>query len=249
LLLGRFFCRRSRFGPATEILPKAKYRKAGSWSKPLAEACFENGFADKGQSPLVLSPLPVIFISVSCIFRHRFQKSLSVRKFDSILWVKTERIKPRYVICYIGFMVNVRPADKLTAINVVIGQVVRVRPHPNGDHISIADVIYGPGKQVAIIFGGIREAVSVGCFVPVAPATKSCRVEGKKMRRRKYRGVYSYGELCSLFELGLLDTDPDQVAILHESLALEPGYPVAELVKGLDSLNDLWLIFRKPILK
>lgn len=142
-----------------------------------------------------------------------------------------------------------RPVDKLTAINVVIGQVVNVRPHPNGDHISIADVIYGADKHAAIIFGGIREVVSVGCFVPVAPATKSCRVEGKKMRRRKYRGIYSYGELCSLYEIGLLDTDTDQVAILRDSPALEPGRPLLELIKGLNSFKDLWLIFRESVSK
>ncbi|HSX16447.1 MAG TPA: hypothetical protein VLF40_06675 [Candidatus Saccharimonadales bacterium] len=144
-------------------------------------------------------------------------------------------------------MSNARPIDKLTAINVVLGQVVNIRPHPNGDHISIADVVYGADKQASIIFGGIREVVAVGCFVPVAPATKSCRVEGRKMRRRKYRGVYSYGELCSLFELGLLDADTDQVAVLNETLALKPGQPLTELLKGLGSLNDLWSVFRKPI--
>lgn len=144
-------------------------------------------------------------------------------------------------------MINQRPADKLTAINVVIGRVLSMRPHPNGDHISIADVDYGAGKQASIIFGGIREVVSAGCLVPVAPATKSCRVEGKKMRRRKYRGVYSEGELCSLFELGLLDTDPDQVAILHESINLELGRPLLDLMKELDDFDDLWVIFKKPV--
>ena|SRR5688572_8208697 len=146
-------------------------------------------------------------------------------------------------------MNSMRPIDKLTAVNVVIGQVQSVQPHPNGDHISIADVIYGTDKQASIIFGGIREVVSVGCFVPVAPPTKSCRVEGKKMRRRKYRGVYSYGELCSLFELGLLDTDTDQVAVLQASLVLKPGRPLIELLKEIDSFNDLWLVFRAPVSK
>ena len=138
------------------------------------------------------------------------------------------------------------PAKHLTAINVVVGRVVKIRPHPNGDFISLADVVYGPDKASQIIFGGKREVVKVGCLVPTAPPTKSCRVEGKKMRRRKYRGVYSYGELCSLFELGLADEDTDQVAILQD-LPIDPGTPITSLLESMTTYDELWSVFKRPI--
>lgn len=142
---------------------------------------------------------------------------------------------------------KVHPIHKLSAVNVVVGRVEAIRPHPHGEHISIADVEYGPDKHASIIFGGIREVVLVGSLVPVAPATKSCRVEGKKMRRRKFRGVYSYGELCSLYELGLTNYDTDQVAILQASLEVEPGHSLTSLIQNIQHPHEFWQVFKQPV--
>lgn len=139
------------------------------------------------------------------------------------------------------------PSERLTAVNVIVGRVVDVKPHPMGNRISIAIVEYGSDNQASVIFGGIREVIYIGCLVPFAPATKSCRVEGKKMRRRKFQGVYSYGELCSLYELGLVDTDTDQVAILEETSGIKVGQPLNMIVKDLRNMDELWQVFKEPI--
>jgi hypothetical protein len=125
----------------------------------------------------------------------------------------------------------------------VVGRVLAVRAHVNGDHILVADVIYKEGHpSVQIIFGGITHVVRVGALIPMAPASKACQVEGKKMRRRVYRGIYSYGELCSLYELGLMPTDTNQVAIFKSGLGLTVGTPIETVLANVQTVEDLWLI-------
>lgn len=121
---------------------------------------------------------------------------------------------------------------------VIVGQVVRVRDHPNGDLIWLADVDLGDGElPVQIVFGGLRGVVQPDSLVPVAPP--GSRVPDPdnpgvkiKMRRRSYRGESSYGMLCSLAELGWDLTVGDQVAIFKEH-SMKPG-------TSLDEVGDDW---------
>ena len=89
---------------------------------------------------------------------------------------------------------------------VVVGRVVKVRPHPGGERIWLADVDIGVDYQPQIVWGGVP-IVEAGNLVPVAPpgawlpATK-VRPRPYKIRRRRYRGEVSQGMLCSLAELG-----------------------------------------------
>jgi tRNA-binding EMAP/Myf-like protein len=104
----------------------------------------------------------------------------------------------------------------------VVGKVVRVRPHPRGDFIWLADVDLGAGAPpMQIVFGGKR-IVRTGDLVPVAPPgvkatvwdSKSAMIAIKTMRARNYRGQRSHGMLCSLDELGWLKNGPDEVPAL-----------------------------------
>lgn len=108
---------------------------------------------------------------------------------------------------------------------VIVGRVVEVRPHPNGDHIRLAIVDLGRDSKIQIVWGG-EPVVRAGSLVPVAPP--GARVDGKKMRRRNYRGQASHGMLCSLAELGWDPADADRVALLK---------PLADLPVGT-SLDD-----------
>src|ERR1039458_8184557 len=81
---------------------------------------------------------------------------------------------------------------------VVVGRVVRVRPHPDGDHIWLADLDIGTDGEPQIVWGGVQ-IVEEGDLVPVArpgawlPATKDKRGP-YKIRRRHYRGEQSEGK-------------------------------------------------------
>jgi tRNA-binding EMAP/Myf-like protein len=114
-----------------------------------------------------------------------------------------------------------------------VGEVCRVRPHPRGKFIWLADVTLGdddPPHQ--IVFGGDLKLTG-GELVPVAlPGSWSIMlrpglgIRRKKMRARTYRGQRSHGMLCSLDELGWLRHGPNEVAVLCD---LTPG----------DNLDDL----------
>lgn len=101
-----------------------------------------------------------------------------------------------------------------------MGQVIKVRPHPNGEHIWLADVDIGTDHNPQIVWGG-APLVKEGSLVPVAPPG-TWLPEGK-IRRRRYRGQTSEGMLCSLAELGWEMSARDRVALLDVSMGLCPG--------------------------
>jgi tRNA-binding EMAP/Myf-like protein len=110
---------------------------------------------------------------------------------------------------------------------VVVGRVIKVRPHPNGEHIWLADVDIGGYCLLQIVWGG-APIVKEDSLVPVAPPgawLPDPRIgrERYKMRRRRYRGEMSEGMLCSLAELGWDSTVTDRVALLDDSIGLRPG--------------------------
>lgn len=57
--------------------------------------------------------------------------------------------------------------------------------------------------------------VTAGAVAPIG-----ARTAAGKIRRRRYRGVDSFGMLCSLVELGWIPVGPDEVAVLAD---VEPG--------------------------
>lgn len=110
---------------------------------------------------------------------------------------------------------------------VLVGQVVGIRPHPDGELIWLADVNIGTGRLAQIVWGGVP-VVEEGSLVPVAqpgtwlPATKD-KSAAYKIRCRRYRGVRSEGMLCSLAELGWDASVTDRVALLNGSVGLRAG--------------------------
>jgi phenylalanyl-tRNA synthetase beta chain len=111
-----------------------------------------------------------------------------------------------------------------------VGRIIKVRPHPYGDRIWLADVEIGRDYQLQIVWGGVP-VVKEGHLVPVAPP--GCRLPHGKMRRRRYRGEVSEGMLCSLAELGWDLSVTDRVALLDERAGLIPG-------ESLDSRESDW---------
>ncbi len=129
-------------------------------------------------------------------------------------------------------------------VGVVVGQVVKIRPHPFGERIWLADVDIGAHYRPQIVWGGVP-IVQAGSLVPVAqpgtwlPATTDKR--GRyKIRRRHYRGEISEGMLCSPAELGWDPSVTDRVALLSGSAGLSPG-------DSLDNVGDRWTLILRPV--
>ena len=113
--------------------------------------------------------------------------------------------------------------------DVVIGRVLEARPHPDADRLTLCRVA-GPGGEVPVVCGApdVRE----GGYYPFAPVG-AVLPGGFRIGKRKIRGRYSEGMLCSERELGL---GPDHAGIMLLDGHYEPGEPFAAVV-GLDDVR------------
>src|SRR3954467_10531836 len=85
---------------------------------------------------------------------------------------------------------------------IVVAKVLDLKPHPNADKIQLVDVDLGDGEALQICFGAFN--MSVGDLGPLA-RLGTCMPNGMAIERRKLRGEWSNGILCSAAELGFGD--------------------------------------------
>src|SRR5690554_5824912 len=97
---------------------------------------------------------------------------------------------------------------------VVVARVLATRPHPNADKVQLVDVDAGDGEALQIVCGAFNMAA--GDLVPLA-TVGAVLPNGIEIARRKLRGEWSNGMLCSQTELGLGD-DAAGILILPPGL-------------------------------
>ena len=131
---------------------------------------------------------------------------------------------------------EIRLGEGLAGIEVV--RVLGLRPHPNADKIQLVDVDRGDGEALQICCGAFNMAV--GDHVPLA-TLGTVMPGGMKIERRKLRGEWSNGMLCSAKELGLND-DHEGIFILDPTTV--PGTPLADAL-GIDP-DVLWELEVNP---
>ena len=102
---------------------------------------------------------------------------------------------------------------------VVVARVVEAGRHPDSDHLWLTKVDAGGGELLEVVCGAPN--VVVGTLYPFAPVGTTLP-NGMKLDRRKIRGIYSNGMLCSARELGLGD---DHQGILALDVDVKPGTP------------------------
>ena len=124
---------------------------------------------------------------------------------------------------------------------IVVAEVLATRPHPNADKIQLVDVDAGDGEALQIACGAFNMAP--GDLVPLATLGTKMR-NGMEIGRRKMRGEWSNGMLCSARELGL-GGDHAGIHILPGNLPV--GVPFAEAM-GIerDVLYDLEINPNRP---
>lgn len=91
---------------------------------------------------------------------------------------------------------------------IVVGQIVKIEPHPDADKLIVCQVDIGTGENIQIVTGAPN--VSEGDKVPVV--LHGGRVAGGhdgnltpggiKIKKGKLRGIESNGMMCSIEELG-----------------------------------------------
>ncbi len=124
---------------------------------------------------------------------------------------------------------------------IVVAQVLATRPHPQADRIQLVDVDLGDGEALLICCGAFNMAV--GDKVPLA-TLGTVMPSGLEIARRKLRGEWSNGMLCSATELEL-GVDGSGILILDPALAV--GTPIRDAL-GLepDVLYDLEVNPNRP---
>ena len=124
---------------------------------------------------------------------------------------------------------------------IVVARVLDVRPHPDADRIQLVDVDAGDGNALQICCGAFNMAV--GDLVPLA-TLGTTMASGLTIERRKLRGQWSNGMLCSADELVMSD-GTDGILILDPHF--QPGTALADaLGVERDVLYDLDLTGNRP---
>lgn len=124
---------------------------------------------------------------------------------------------------------------------IVVAEVLATRPHPDADRIHLVDVDAGDGEALQVCCGAFNMAV--GDLVPLA-TVGTTMPGGMEIARRKMRGEWSNGMLCSGAEIGMGD-DHEGILILDQGLSR--GVPLTDAL-GIqpDVLFDLEVNPNRP---
>ncbi|MDP6975060.1 MAG: phenylalanine--tRNA ligase subunit beta [Acidimicrobiales bacterium] len=136
--------------------------------------------------------------------------------------------------------------EEMTAVGegldgIVVARVLDLRRHPDADRIQLVDVDAGDGEALQVCCGAFN--MSVGDLVPLA-TLGAVMPGGLEIARRKLRGEWSNGMLCSPTEIGLGD-DADGILLLDGEPT--PGTPLTEALDlRPDVLYDLEVNPNRP---
>jgi phenylalanyl-tRNA synthetase beta chain len=129
----------------------------------------------------------------------------------------------------------------LAVDGVVVTKVLETRAHPSADRVHLVDVDTGNGEALQIVCGAFN--MRAGDLVPLA-TLGTVMPDGMAIERRKMRGEWSNGMLCSPRELRLGD---EHAGILILPPGLDLGLPVFEaLGVRSDVVFDLDITRNRP---
>ncbi|MEK7546187.1 MAG: phenylalanine--tRNA ligase subunit beta [Patescibacteria group bacterium] len=143
---------------------------------------------------------------------------------------------------------------------VVVGKILKVKPHPNADKLRVVEVELGPVKASPtgqgsmtkdIVCGGsnLEEGMLVAVALPGAWVKWHGEGEPVEIKEAALRGVASYGMICGADEIGLVDMFPKQgekEIVDLSSLKASPGTPLAEVLKMDDVVFDVEVTSNRP---
>jgi len=126
-----------------------------------------------------------------------------------------------------GFEIEDMVSPGAAIQEILVAKILALNPHPNADKLTLCDVTDG-SRNYAIVCGASNmkagDCVALAQIGTVLPGNF-------KLERRKIRGIYSEGMLCSTRELGLGD---DHSGIM----ILPPDAPLGRRLVDYLGLND-----------
>ena len=156
----------------------------------------------------------------------------SLRWLSDLLATPLEAGQARERLTMLGALVEgVEPLHQDLAA-VIVGEVLEVTRHPNADRLSLCKVNTGT-RVVSVVCGATN--VTAGRRYPFA-AVGVTLPGGLVLERRKIRGEYSEGMLCSARELRLGD---DHEGILELETSAAPGTPLLDVLPVADTRLEI----------
>lgn len=126
---------------------------------------------------------------------------------------------------------------------VVVARILDVRRHPDADRIRLVDVDAGDGQPLQIACGAPN--LTVGDLVPLAQVG-AVLPGGMEIARRKMRGQWSNGMLCSPEEVGLAPVPGLDGLLVLGPGSTQPGEPLVDALGGEDVVFDLDVSPNRP---
>jgi phenylalanyl-tRNA synthetase beta chain len=127
---------------------------------------------------------------------------------------------------------------------IVVARVVEAGPHPNSDHLTVTKVDDGSGTLQEVVCGAPN--VVVGTLYPfarVGTVMPSGNKGGILIEKRKIRGEWSSGMLCSARELGIGE---EYDGIMPLDVDVPPGTPLLDALPVSDVLFDVDVLPNRP---
>ena len=163
----------------------------------------------------------------------------SLRWLSDLLGTPLEAGETRARLTMLGALVEgVEPLHQDLA-RVVVAEVLEVARHPNADRLSLCKVNAG-GPVLSVVCGATN--VAAGKRYPFA-AVGTTLPGGLVLERRKIRGEYSEGMLCSARELRLGE---DQEGILELETDAAPGTPLLQVLPLADTRLEIDVTPNRP---
>lgn len=141
--------------------------------------------------------------------------------------------------------------EKVKFANMVVGKIIKLRPHPNADKLRLADTDIG-GRTVQIVCGGqnLNEGMFVAVALPGAVVNWHGAGETAELKETKIRGELSFGMICAGEEIGLPPSPPTYITDLSElwlKMGIEPSKPGTSLAKALKRDDTIFEIENKSL--
>lgn len=140
--------------------------------------------------------------------------------------------------------------------DIVVGNILEIKSHPNADALRICIVDIGEAEPVQIVCGGsnLYEGELVVVSKPGAEVVWHGEGEPVVIKETKMRGEYSYGMICGAEEVyldKLFPPENDHAIVDLKGVECKPGQNIADVIcmndtvieidnKSLTNRPDLW---------
>lgn len=156
--------------------------------------------------------------------------TLSPKWLEKIVGVPFDHSQVLNRLSELGLETEAVPSTTQKLKNVVTGQVISTKPHPDADRLKVCEVDVNVAENLTIVCG----CPSVKPNMIVAVAQDGAILPEMTIKSSELRGVASEGMLCTALELGV-------TSLKDSLLSLPAETPLGVPIESILSLDREWL--------